>query len=378
MRALLSLLLAVIFPTALRAESLIATNPGTFLDITFPDAVMRTFSGTNPDQLVVAPSGAIGSSVTSGTLQPGSVIQVDFDTPVRQVVVVFEPTITSSVACEVEGIEENGNLVNFGSFSAFSPSSFQLSATFQGRSVRTLRIRPNNGVMRLLRIDFVSLRLRPGQTIEMSGLQPGQFKDVFLPGCEGRSLELTPLSFDSGAELRISVQPVGDPLGEDLKAFEAKPGKSKTFKVERPENYRIRIQNLGFSAVSQIEIATTETFGPEYDKAKFVVDPISNLSSADASFGALPDTEIDFLVKPVGEFTSQIDFALLESPAPTTEADLSPPVATGADKVEIADVAVRKGGLLRLRCSNLGSPGNQLRITLKRSRPLPGVGILQL
>lgn len=378
MRRAVCLLLVLACQQVTYADSLIATAPGTFQELVFDEAVMRTFSGVNPDQLVVSQSGAIGSAVTSGTLHPGSVIQVDFDTPVRDLTVVFEPALTTSVTCEVEGIEQNGNLLSLGALFSSAATSNVLSGTFGGRVFRTLRIRPNSGVMRLLRVDYRSNRIQPGQTISIALLGIGESRDAFISGCEGRSLELTPNANLLLSDLRISVGPANDLLDEHTRTFTPKADKTRSIPIDRPEIYRVRIQNAGLLPIGSFSMATSESFSAKYDKQKFTVDPISNLTTADLPFGTIPDTEIDISIKPIGEFSSPPTFKLLENPSTLEELDLATALAGSADGIQFKDATVRRGGLVRLRCSNIGNTTNFLKVTIKRSRPLPGVGNLEL
>lgn len=375
--AAVTILLLALLPRA-SAESLVATTPGVFSELIFPDAVMRSFSGAFADPLVVASSGAIGSGITGGTIQPGSVLDVRFESAVSNVAVLFAPAVTQSATCEVESIDVAGGVRTHGAFFTTTPLLMNLVATNIGEPVRVLRLRAVSGAMHLLRIDYTPRTLVPGTRLVLPSLGPGKFRELFVHGCEGRRLELVPESASPLGGIEISVGPVDDPLGAETKTVIAKPGKPRRFDLYRPVLYRVRIFNADPGLFGAATIATSETFAKTYAKRKFLLEPQANLSEAEFRFGALPDTTLDFAVTPIAGDPNPHQFDLFETPIALSVAalgDFSVPTAEGA---AFAAVPTRIGGALRFRSKSLGGPLQTFEVVVRRTAPLPGVGDLVL
>lgn len=382
MRFLLSFGIAIALTEFAHADSLAPTTAGTFPDLTFPNAVIRSYKNDVSVPMLVDANLRFSPDTESGAIEPGYVIQVDFDVPVHDVTVWYftSPFTLYSSLIEVQGIDEFGQVVS----SALAdpddriPVAVPLPLTFNGHNVRTVLIHSIGSLLLLSRIDFESNQLIPGETIVSTNIAAGSYRDAFVMGCKGRTLELTAESLDSGAAVRFLVGPADDLSGDHTKSQDAKVGKLRKFPLDEPKVYRVRMQNVGPTDVSLLEVETGESFTSAYDKSKFVVDAISTLTTADALFGALPDTEIDISVKTIGNFPSPVDLELLEGPALYTEADLSNLLSATDTGVACSGVPIRKGGLLRLRCANLGNTTNKLQVLVKRTRPIPGLGVLEL
>lgn len=378
MRTRFTALLILAFAGVLRAEIVTASSTtAEFGTLTFDNGVMRAFRNNSP--IPLAAGGEIFiESTSSSYFATGDVLRIDFDVPVKNVTaaILKIPVGGSNFGFGAVGIDERGQWTNVDLSTV--DSLVPLTNTSVGLWVRSILIFATEGSFWVNSIQYETKRLTPGQLISGSNILAGDFRDTYINGCKGRTLELTAQSFDPDAAVRYTVGPADDGTGEHTKSQDAKIGKARKFKLDEPSIYRVRIENLGSETLSSIEVATSESFDSDYDKTKFVIDPPGNLTTADGRFSALADTDVDISVKRIGDFEAPIGLELLEGGTDLKEADLSNSQTPTANGVACLGVPIRKGGPLRLRCSNLGAPSNKLQVTVKRGRPLPGSGVLEL
>jgi hypothetical protein len=371
----------LVLPAVASAGIVKATDPGNFDQLILEDALVRGFSGNSPTPLLVE-AGMIG--LNHGGLSYvgyGQSIVIEFYGAVGDVAIRAVSTIAAEAALQAEVIDVAGGIRSTPvlPLSGFAEGSLDLSGAFATTDVRALRIRSIQGTVRLVEVEYQSRTLRPGQRIHAK-LDPGEYRDVFVQGCVGRSLRLAALSPSTAGKIRARVLACDDLTAQgDVTDFAVTPSKSKLVAIPRSVLYRIRFYSVDAADSYVLRVDTADVFAKKYFKSKHSVAPKGSQFSTDVPFGALAGTKTRIVLAPDSSFSQPPGIALAELPEVLGFVDVSSFAAEQENgKLGFEAVPMHRGGAYRLTLAGFPGGKSKIGVVIEREAPAPGHGDLEL